>query len=133
MLDQLSQRTDLPMQRTFTPKEYELIKQGFYPQGRGVRWGIVFEDNWLAFFRIGGPIPIFLLLLAEEEGGGARIDRAYANRIANYYLGTDIEEEMREITFMIDRLLLQRPDAVLRKADGTPITGMYLFYLIGNV
>ncbi len=133
MLDQLSQRTDLPMQRTFTPEEYALIKQGFNAHDMDVKWGLVFEDDWLAFFRTWGPIPIFLLHLTEEEGGGARIDQAYANRITDYYSGTDTEEEMRQITFMIDRLLLGRLDAVLRKADGTPITGMYLFYLIGNV
>ena len=133
MLDQLPQHTDLPMQRIFTQAEFDLIKHGFNAHSMDVKWGILFENDWLAFFRIGGPIPIYLLHLTEEEAGGARIDQAYANRITNYYTGTDTEEEMRLITFMIDRLLLGRTDAVLRRADGTPITGLHMFYEVGNV
>jgi len=132
MLDQLPLRTDLPLERTFTQNEVDLIKQGFRADSMDIKWSMLFEDGWLAFFRTWWPVPIFLLHLSEEADG-ARIDQAYANRDTDSYSGTGTEEEMRLITFLIDRLLLGRVDAVLRKADGEPITGLYLFYKVGNV
>lgn len=132
MLDHLPLRTDLPLERTFTQAEVDLLKQGFSAHSMDVKWSMVFEDGWLAFFRTWWPVPIFLLHLSEEADG-ARIDQAYANRDTDSYSGTDTEEEMRLITFLIDRLLLGRMDAVLRRADGTQITGLHLFYEVGNV
>ncbi len=134
MLDQLAQRTALPMTRTFTPEEYALIKQGFNAHSMDSKWAIVFEDGWLGFIRSWGGILIFLLHLTETEGT-VRVDQAYASREEPYYTGDDddIDEEMRMVTFLIDRLLLQRPDAVLRNADGTPVNDLLRYHLVGNV
>jgi len=119
------------MQRTFTSEEYERIKQGFRPQDMDDKWAIVFQDGWLRFYRTWGASMVFLLHLAEEEAG-ARVDQVYANRDTSMYTGTDTDEEIRLITFLIDRLLLYRPDAVLRKADGAPFGGLRLHHEVGR-
>ncbi len=132
MLEQLPQRADLPLQRMFTLEEYELIKRGFRPQDMDDKWAIEFDNGWLSFYRTWGAVMVFLLHLTVEAEG-VRVDQAYAARDTDMYTGTDTDEEVRLINFMIDRLLLYRPDAVLRKADGTPITGLHLYHEVGNV
>lgn len=131
MLEQLPQRTDLPMERTFIPEGYERIKQGFQPQDMDDKWAIVFQDGWLSFHRSWTGIMIFLLHLSEEDDG-ARVDQVYANRDTSMYTGTDTDEEIRLITFLINRLLLYRPDAVLRKADGAPFSALRLHHEVGR-
>ena len=44
-----------------------------------------------------------------------------------------LKEKQDPINSMIDKCLLQLTAMALRNADGTLITGMYLFYLIRNV
>lgn len=133
MLNALPLRADLPLlDRTFTPEEYELLKLGYNAHDMDSKWGILFKDGWLSFYRTWGAILIFLLHLTEEEQG-VRVDQAYASRDTNMYTGTDTEEEVRLVTFLIDRLLLDRPDSVLRNADGSPVGGLLLHHKVGRV
>ena len=93
----------------FTPGEAERIRDGLIPRDMDDRWFIYFHEGWLRFHRSWTGAWIFALRLEDTPHGGARVADSWVSRDPEHYLGTNTEQERRDVKFMIDTFLLATP------------------------
>ena len=100
-------RVQLPFERNFTEAEVLRLKRGIEPQSMEDRWHILFKDPWLTFVRSWTGFCVYKVRL-EVSDGGCKIVQAFASRDAKQYGGTDAQDDVGILSFLIDEFLLGR-------------------------
>ena len=140
------QREPLEFAAPFNDAETELLVLGLVPKDLEDKWFVYFEapgnrqpahrepaHGWLLFHRSWTGACIYGLHL-ERSAGGARVVDSWASRDPTQYKGTDIEYDRKLLRFLIDALLLRRPDAVFPLPAGVESTpaGVYQHTVVGR-
>jgi len=105
-----AERADLGFTALFTEAEAAQIKHGFVPEEMEDKWFIYFDEGWLFFHRSWNGALIFALRL-EGSPDGVRVVESWVNRDPQQYSGTDTEYDRQLVRFLIDAVLLKKPDA----------------------
>ncbi|MDX2245610.1 MAG: hypothetical protein SF052_02460 [Bacteroidia bacterium] len=98
-------RAELSLKKSFTPEEFNRLKNGLIPREMEDKWFIFFEDNYLYFHRSWTGFEIFRIELAPQSDGSATIRQGWVNRDKTQYSGEDPAEELRTVTFLLDKLI----------------------------
>ncbi len=114
------QRAELPYARSFTAAEYERLRRGLVPQQMEDKWFAFYEAPWLFLHRSWTGLCIYGVEL-REEGDGAVVVGAWANRAPDEYRETEADHDAKILAFLIDRLLLGLP-ATFPIREGFPAT-----------
>lgn len=93
---------------TFSTQEFEKIAQGLIPQEMEDKWFIYFEAGTLSLHRSWTRTCIYQVEFTEDNGLHY-VRRARVNRNPEQYPETDDAYDLRLLSFLIDRLLLEKP------------------------
>lgn len=99
-------RALLQLDRTFSRKEYQKIKQGVIPRDMDDKWFIFLEEDWLYLHRRSGNC-IYQVRL-EPAGAGCRIAEAWVNRDPKQYNCTDDKYDAKFLLWLIDAIILDK-------------------------
>lgn len=112
-----SERSIVPLSRTFSADEMRQIREGLLPQQMEDKWFIYWQDDALYFHRSWTGFCIYVVRFAVE-GNSFRVVEADVNRDPEQYGETDDARDAKMISFLIDLLLLrQRGDYPSKKSD----------------
>ncbi len=115
---------------SFTQDEAARLRHGLVPADMDDKWFIYCEDGWLRFHRSWTGMQIFALRLAPDADG-AEVVESWVNRDPAQYKATDTATDCKQLRFLIDALLLQRPDAVfpatVKPGEGVPGLEQHVF------
>ena len=105
-------RIQSPFERDFTEAEFLRMKRGFVAESmddclRADRWHILFKNPWLTFVRSWTGFCVYKVRL-EVSDGGCKIVQAFTSRDAKQYGGTDAQDDVGILSFLIDEFLLGR-------------------------
>src|SRR5262245_51883456 len=100
-------RARLGLTRSFSPEEHRRLEMGLIPKGMDDKWLIFLEDGWLYFHRSWTGKCIYAARL-QGDGEGSAIEEAWVNRDPSEYTRTDDVYDAQLLSFLIDRLLLER-------------------------
>jgi hypothetical protein len=109
----------IPYARSFDAGEYRRVQRGLVPEQMEDKWFIFFEAPWLFFHRSWTGLCIYAVKL-REEGDGAAVEEASANRSPDEYRETDAAHDARILAFLVDRLLLGLPATFPLRDDVDP-------------
>lgn len=125
-------RAALPYERTFAAGEYERVKRGLVPEKVDDKWFVFFEAPWVFFHRRFTGFCIYAVEL-REEGEGAVVASALANRAPEEYRETDPAHDARILAFLVDRLLLGLP-ATFPIREGFPAAkaSLLVHHVVGH-
>ena len=115
-----AQREQGTFVRQFSAAELALLQLGLIPQDMDDRWFIYLADNVLHFHRSWTGCEIFQLPLTPTTDGGAAATTFWVSRDPAEYRATSAEADHDTLTFLIDRLLLDRPAAFSNPAGLAP-------------
>jgi hypothetical protein len=97
------------------------LRAGVMPQSMDHKWLVWFDGEWLRFIRSWTQTPIYGVRLAPTSSGGLRVVDSWVSRDASCYNGGPVAHERQLLAFLIDGLLLQRPQTVFpANAPGAP-------------
>ena len=97
-----AQRARLPVERTFTGRDYNRLAHGLIPGSMDDKWFIFMENETLFFQRSWTGVCIYQVQLDGQH----RIEDAWVNRDTEQYKETNIEYDSKLLYFLIDNLLL---------------------------
>ena len=100
-------RKRLPVEREFSPEEYEQISLGIIPHGMDDRWFIFLEEDWLYFHTSGTGLCIYQCRL-EKRGDRYLLAEAWVNRDSDQYGRIDDDYDATLLRRLIDDYLLQK-------------------------
>ncbi len=103
-----SQRKTIPLARTFSPEEMEIICRGAIPEEMEDRWFVYWKDNHLFFHRSWTGFCVFIVHFVEENGCYYKMVDAEVNRNREQYNNIDDEHDKKCISSLIDDMLAHR-------------------------
>jgi hypothetical protein len=109
------QRTELVLDRTFSPGEMDLIKRGFIPKAMEQKWFIFFERNRLHVHRSWTGVCVYVVQF-EKKACDYVISRVEANRHPKQWSETDDVYDAKLLSWLIDGALLGRERPFPQKA-----------------
>jgi hypothetical protein len=117
----------------FTTAETEQLRAGLRPQAMEDKWYILLQGDWLNFHRSWTGILVFAVCLAPEPEG-FHVAEAWVNRDPEQYKSTDAAYDTALLRFLIDALLLQKPDAVfpLPKGQAQAAPSVFQHHIVGQ-
>ncbi len=95
----------IPIDRRFTPEEFERVKLGVVPREMEDHWSIFLEQGWLYFVRSWTGYCIFKVRVEYDNDAG-RIMEAWASRDPRQYGSTDAKYDSGILAMVIERVLL---------------------------
>src|SRR5215510_462114 len=101
------QRTTLPLERTFTDEEYELIRKGVIPKSMDDRWFIFLEDDVLYLHRSWTGFCVYQVSF-KKDGAQYRVVEALINRDPSQGSATDDGYDVDLLNYLIDEFLLRK-------------------------
>jgi hypothetical protein len=110
----------LKLAAAYSASEFERIKGGFLPREMEDKWAMFFEEPWLFVYRSWSGFCTYGVRFESSAEGGAVVE-AWVSRDPEQNPGTDIHEEARLLTSLIDAFLLKKevgsasPDSGERK------------------
>lgn len=102
-------KVELPLYRAFSVEEFEQIKLGFVPKEMEDKWFIYFDESVdeLSFHRSWTGFCIYRIAL-EKRGSLYEVTRAWANRDPDQYGETDMDQDSKVASWLIDTILLHK-------------------------
>ena len=101
-------RATITLDRVYSEKEMELIRQGVVPEEMEDKWFIFWQDDALHFHRSWNGHCLFIVRFAKEDKGWRMVE-AEVNRDPEQYRETNDDNDAKLIPYLIDILLLGRP------------------------
>jgi len=111
-------KISIPLDRSFSQQEMELIPKGLVPQEMEDKWFIYWKDETLFFHRSWTGFCLYVVYFVKEEDGFG-MKSADVNRDPEQYEQTDDEYDARMIQYLVDLLLLHR-DAIFPVDEASP-------------
>lgn len=102
------QRTTVALDRAFSPKDMDDIRNGFIPDYMEDRWFMYWHDDALHIHRSWTGFCMYIVHFVVH-GEGSRIVSAEVNRDYAQYQWTDDDSDARLISDLIDSHLLDDP------------------------
>lgn len=122
----------LPLQRTFTQSEFEMLKRGLVPQQMEDKWFIYYLNDALHFHRSWTGHAIYVVPLTKIADGYSA-DVFKANRDPDQYKMADDDFDTKFLNFLIDALLLNKKIPFPTKTDVEPDKmSIFRHSMIGN-
>ena len=90
-------RKSLAVQRTFSPRELETLRDGFIPRDMDDRWLMFMEGDWLYIHRSWSGIGIY-----QVRFSGNAIAEAWVNRDPTLYAETDDESDSETLLSLLN-------------------------------
>jgi len=100
---------NIPLDRTFTPEEMQLIRAGLGPRQMEEKWFVYWEDDILYFHRSWTGYCIYIVRF-RQEGSSSRMYDADVNRDPEQYGETDDQFDAAMISYLVNVLLLHQDD-----------------------
>lgn len=107
----LTKKESLGFEAFFSSAEVEQLTLGLTPEMMEDKWAICFEKDWLYFHRSWTSALIYALRL-ERSPTGAQVVESWVNRDQEEYASCDTEYDRKLVRFLIDALLLKKPDVL---------------------
>jgi hypothetical protein len=95
----------------FSNEDSDLMMLGYKPSAPADRWFIYFADRWLRFHNSWTGAQVYGLRL-DGSPVGLRVAKSWVNRDPAQYIGQSAAYERLLVRYLIDTLLLGRPNAV---------------------
>jgi hypothetical protein len=108
-LDPPAERENLSIEDVFADADAEQMTRGVIPQQMEDKWFIYFDDGWLRFHRSWTGAFIYALRM-DGCPAGVRVVESWVNRDPEQYAGRDIAYDRKLVRFLIDALLLKKPN-----------------------
>lgn len=102
------QRTNIALDRVFSPNEMDRIRAGLIPDVMEDKWFIYWRDKALYLHRSWTGNCTYVVHFVSE-GDAWRMVRAEVNRDYEQYQNTNDGYDAEMVSFLIDALLLRRP------------------------
>ena len=102
-----SKRESLDLQRTFTINEMDQISQGLIPKSMDDKWFIYSEANGIYFHRSWSGSCIYFIKI-EKSMSEFEIVESWVNREPTQYSQSDIDYDLKLLSFLIDAHLLNK-------------------------
>jgi hypothetical protein len=107
----LTEKEPLGFEAFFSSAEAEQLTLGFTPEMMEDKWAVRFENDWLYFHRSWTDALIYAVRL-ERSPTGAQAVESWVNRDQEEYTACDTEYDRKLVRFLIDALLLKKPDVL---------------------
>ncbi len=101
------QRTNISLDRSFSQREMEKIRQGLVPQQMEDKWFIYWEDNRLSFHRSWTGFCLYIVRFVNVDDL-PKMTEAAVNRDPRQYSETSKAKDAKMISYLVDCLLLRR-------------------------
>jgi len=98
-----AQRARFEIERVFTAEEREALGMGMIPEGMDNHWFAFVEDDWLYVHRSWSGICRYMVKLAPEPTGGARIAEAWVNMKERVTLSRDYDARL--VRYLIETII----------------------------
>jgi hypothetical protein len=107
----LPEKEPLGFEGFFSIAEAEQLTLGLTPEVMEDKWAICFENDWLYFHHSWTGALIYAVRL-ERSPTGAQAVESWVNRDQEEYTACDTEYDRKFVRFLIDALLLKKPDVI---------------------
>lgn len=97
----------LPLNRTYTVEEFNVLARGFVPEVIEHKWFIFMQDNVLFFHRSWTGLCIYKVAF-EQNNAEYVVQEALVNRDLEQYNSTDNSYETALLSWLIDGFLLHK-------------------------
>lgn len=97
----------LPLNRTYTVEEFDILARGFVPEVMEHKWFIFMQDNALFFHRSWTGLCIYKVAF-EQNNAEYVVQEALVNRDLEQYNSTDNSYETALLSWLIDGFLLHK-------------------------
>ena len=85
-------KVQLPLDKTFSPEDYQRLQRGFIPKQMESKWYIFLEGDWLYFHRSWTGYCIFQVRL-EQKGKSYQVVETWLNRDPEQQYRSGLSEE----------------------------------------
>jgi len=126
------QRSEIKVSRTFSGEEMEQIRRGMVPEQMEDKWFIFWEEGTLYFHRSWTGFCIYELQF-EQSGSTWAAESLIANRDKEQYAVTDDVEDALMVSYLIDRILLDKAVAYPRSSNDVDKAVLEQWHTMGRV
>jgi 8-oxo-dGTP diphosphatase len=102
-----SMRTNIHLDRTFSPQEMKRIRIGLLPEQMEDKWFIYWKNDALFFHRSWTGFCIYIVRFVAD-GDTYRMIEADVNRDPEQYKETNDERDAKMISYLVDVLMLHK-------------------------
>lgn len=123
----------LPLNRTYTVEEFNVLARGFVPEVMEHKWFIFMQDNVLSFHRSWTGLCIYKVVF---DTGNAEyvVKEALVNRDLEQYNSTDNSYETALLSWLIDGFLLHKrvPFPLPNDLPQSALPGLFQHHIAGT-
>ena len=128
-----AKRATVQLDRLFTPKEMVCIRHGLVPQQMEDKWFVYWEGQTLFFHRSWTGHCIYTAHFEPREGGNWQCTEFDVNRELEQYGETCDDADAKQLSFLIDVLLLRRLSSFpIADDDDTGVAALQAWSLVGR-
>ena len=124
--------TPLSFVGTYSPAEFQILKEGFRPQGMEGKWLISYKEPWLFFRRSWTGYYVYGVRFCEQ-GADFAVAECWSNADGAQFRSAGIQHDEAMVKFMIEGYLLDRPVPFPTHPDIPPEKmGLYGWHVLGD-
>jgi hypothetical protein len=116
---------------SFSPDEYAILRRGLVPQQMEDKWFILWENDWLSFYRSWTGFCIYQLQFGSNAGRHEVIQALVCDDASQYRRRPDTHEAAL-VDFLIRGLLLDQRVEFPIPSDVAAVAGVYQHHIAGT-
>lgn len=126
-----ARKARIQLNLAYSVEEYESISRGFVPRQMEDKWFVFLENNTLFCHRSWVGFCIYEVRFVKQAEEYA-IAECWVNRDPAQYQGAEEEEDRSIVGFLIDRLLLGKPERIALRAESDEEAALRMWSMFGH-